>query len=139
MSEAKHSITLEDILPADVARDAVGRVEGVLTEAVSFDAGVIGRLGQPGAAVVAASARVTGRPYFGERARGARITFVADGQPLPTPSFDDATGRILMYYPLSQYEAVAGVLRGSKYILCIYWESVSIDQRGANLHTYDRI
>ena len=139
MSEAKHSISLEEILPADVAREAVGRVEGVLTEAVSFKAGVIGRLGHPGAGVVAASASVTGRPYFGERARGARITFVADGQPLPAPSFDDVSGRILMYYPLSQYEAAAGVLRGSKYIMCIYWESVSIDQRGATLSTYDRV
>jgi hypothetical protein len=139
MENAKKTIPLDTVLPEEVLRDPGSQVHGMLVEAVSFEAGSLGRLSYDAGGWAVASITLTGHTYFGNRATSAVIKFLEDSKPLEAPSIDDKQKRIVMYYPLSQYHAVADVLRGSKCILCVYWESPVIDQRGATLHTFDNI
>ena len=54
--------------------------------------------------------------------RKARITFVAEGEPVPRPVLDREAGRMDMYYPARERDEVVLLLRSGKERLCYFWK-----------------
>lgn len=58
----------------------------------------------------------------GSRARAARLCFVPPGQLIPSPNFDHRTGRMELYYPVSEVGAVLEVLHQGRERVCYLWQ-----------------
>lgn len=65
-----------------------------------------------------------GRPVSRQsRAQRVRVAFLAEGQKVPPPMFDPSTGRIDLFYSMSEYAEVRTLLTSRNDRLCYFWRS----------------
>lgn len=58
----------------------------------------------------------------GMTANHAEIEFVPDGTPVNPPRYDHALSRIGIWFPVSQFDRIAAILRSSAGVRCFYEE-----------------
>jgi hypothetical protein len=58
----------------------------------------------------------------GSKARSVRVTFTNDGISV-APRFDEATGRIDLFYPDRDHPEVQALLNGKRNRFCYFWRS----------------
>jgi hypothetical protein len=59
---------------------------------------------------------------YGSRARAAHLTFLAPDQAIPFPVIDHRSGRMQLYYPVSEVGAVLEVLHQGRERVCYLWQ-----------------
>ncbi len=125
----------DDIIAA--RKNRADRVLGVLIDHVSFDASAVGHNSQPKGVSEVVSLVLIGKTYYGEGVTSAEITFGNKSAECPAPSYDEDLQRIKLYLSESEFFVISSILSKSKYVLCIYWESQSMEEKGVDLYTYD--
>ena len=114
-------------------------VHGVLIKEVNFRTGANGRISDLSQAGPYNALTLRGTIYYGTEARAAQIRFTPDPEQIPTPIYDAAAKKIILYLPESHLQTIAELMRTSKHILCIYWESSAADTSQAEIYTYDTL
>jgi len=115
------------------------KVLGVLVKKISFGAGSTAHINNSGNSAINLNTTLDGVPYYGKDANSAEIIFVRNEKELLPPDVDEKLRRIKFYYLLSEVSAISSILMSSNYVLCAYYESPFIDQKGAYLYTYDSL
>ena len=135
VSKLPEKIPYFDNKISDLTREKQAKVLGVLIDHVSSDAGMFSHISEPKGAFEHLSIKLEGKSYAGG-CNSAEITFVK-GEECISPYYEETSACIKIEFPKSEFPSIISILSKCKSVLCIYWESPSVDEKGAELYTYD--